>query len=97
MLASADSLGTIVMAIVAIAFLFGIGACVGAVVGRQAAQKTFAQLALAERKIPERVTRELVYCLELAEGVAREADRSLPRLARRPRYRARSRVPSINW
>jgi hypothetical protein len=74
MLASVDTLATVFLAVVAIAFLVGVGACVGILAGRQAANKSNGQLTAGQRRAPERVTRELGHCVELGACVTRDAD-----------------------
>jgi len=74
MLASIDTFAAVALSVVAIAFLLGIGAFVGSLFGRRAMQNAALQNSNSERRVPDKVVRELEHCVELGDCIARDAD-----------------------
>jgi len=74
MLASIDTFAAVALSVVAIAFLLGIGAFVGSLFGRRAMQNVVRENASSERRVPEKVVRELEHCVELGDCISRDAD-----------------------
>jgi hypothetical protein len=59
---------------VAIAFLLGIGAFVGSLFGRRAMQNAALENSNSERRVFEKVARELEHCVELGACISRDAN-----------------------
>src|SRR5262245_23968919 len=64
----------IVLSIVAVSFMFGIGAWVGSLVGRQLVTVPLRPAPRVERRAPERLVRELERCVQLGDCVSRDVD-----------------------
>src|SRR5262245_56979832 len=63
-----------VLSVIPIAFMFGVGACVGTYFGRRLTPAPNRPPPRTERRAPERLVRELERCVELGDCVTRDVD-----------------------